>query len=275
MASIPHPLLSLDTGPELVQAGLCLHGAKATESHCQRGLWSLHVYHYAGCFRIKGKTYRFAPGWVSLIPPEVDVEWYFPHHAPHYYAHFKAAPSRLAQAIPLLHDLGPGSVGFCTRMEEMTAFFPQSSRRANVRLWDLLFQLAEPVRATCSPGGLHPHLQIALSLIRNQPSEKILVASLARQIGVSHNHLTQIFQREYGCGVREYILRERVQRACELLVQTDLQVKSVAIECGFPDLQYFNKVIRRATGLAPSSYRSSHRLSTGGATAGVADTMPG
>ena len=272
MGVVPHHILSLEASPELIQAGLCLHGAKATESHCQRGLWSLHAYHYAGRLLVKGETYRFTPGWISLIPPGVDVEWYFPHHAPHYYAHFKVTLARAGQAFPLLCDLGANSVGFCARMEEMTAFFPQFPKRANVRLWDLLFQLAEPARSAVPTRGLHPHLQIALSLIRNQPSEKLLVAALARRVGVSHNHLTQLFQRQFGYGVREYILRERVNRACELLCQTDLQVKSVAIECGFPDLQYFNKVIRRATGAAPTAYRAANRHAFAGT--GAAPPIP-
>ena len=80
---------------------------------------------------------------------------------------------------------------------------------------------------------------------------------MARKIGVSHNHLTQAFQRSFGCGVRQFIQRERVARACHLLTQSSLAIKSIALETGIPDLQYFNKLIRRATGLSPRAYRAS------------------
>ena len=241
--------------PVLVQAGLCLHGTRAVETHCQRGLWSLHAYHYAGRLTVAGSSRAFQPGWLSLIPPGLNAEWQFPQHAPHYYAHFKAEKAPGAKPTLLLRDLGKRSASFGALMDEMIGFSPRQSTRANVRLWDLLFQLAEETDWEGPPARLHPHLQIALSLIRNNPSGKLLVGHMARQMGVCGNHLTQLFNDQFGCGVREYIQRERINRACELLRETRLQVKSIAIECGFPDLQYFNKVIRRATGYSPTGLR--------------------
>lgn len=79
---------------------------------------------------------------------------------------------------------------------------------------------------------------------------------MARQMGVSHNQLTLLFQKQFGCGVREFIRRERVGKARELLTRSRLPVKSIAIECGFPDLQHFNKVIRSDTGHSPRQIRA-------------------
>lgn len=241
--------------PVLVQAGLCLHGTRAVETHCQHGLWSLHAYHYAGRLTVGGSSYSFQPGWLSLIPPGQDAEWQFPQHAPHYYAHFKAEKAPETTPTLLLRDLGRRSVSFGAQFDTIVGFLPHQPTRANVRLWDLLFQLAEETDMEGPPARFHPHLQIALSVIRNHPSDKLLVGPMARQMGVCANHLTQLFKHQFGCGVREYIQRERIGRACELLRETRLQVKSIAIECGFPDLQYFNKIIRRATGVSPTEYR--------------------
>ena len=249
--------VSLESMPVLVQAGLSLHGARAVEIHCQRGLWSLHAYHYTGRLSVGGELYAFQPGWVSLIPPGLDAEWQFPQHAPHYYAHFKAEKAKGAKPTLLLRDLGTRSVSFGALMDAITGFLPYQPTRANVRLWDLLFQLAEETDVEGSPARFHPHLQIALSLIRNHPSDKLLVGRMARQMGVCANHLTQLFKHQFGCGAREYIQRERINRACQLLRETRLQVKSIAIECGFPDLQYFNKIIRRTSGVSPTEYRQS------------------
>lgn len=81
------------------------------------------------------------------------------------------------------------------------------------------------------------------------------MADLAKHIGVSHNHLTLLFQKQFGCGAWGYIHRERIERTCDLLIHSPLMVKSVAIECGFPDLQYFNKIIHRTTGYSPTEFR--------------------
>lgn len=258
MSEPPSFFFPLGSMPRLVQSGLCLHGARSVESFRQRGLWSLHAYHYKGEFKMEKTMYQFLPGWVSLIPPNFEVEWHFPQHAPHYYAHFRAGVStkREGISIRILRDLGRKSSYFGTMFEDLFQFTSPNSTKANVRLWDLLFQLTEPTTTINAPLRYHPSLQIALSMIRNTPSDKLLVGEMARQMGVSHNHLTQLFQRHFGCGTREYIWRERIKRACDLLTGSKLQVKSVAIECGFPDLQYFNKVIRRATGYAPTVFRT-------------------
>ncbi len=256
MPELPSHHFPLESMPRLVQAGLSLHGVKASESFRQDGLWSLHAYHYEGALKIDGTTYRFLPGWISLIPPDIEVEWQFPQHAPHYYAHFRTGSARRSPTrIPLLRNLGDQGESFGALFENMTRLASAHPRHANVRLWDLLHQMAEDSATLHAESHLHPSLQIALSLIRNTPSEKLLIGDMARRMGVSHNHLTLLFQKQLGCGAREYIRSERIKRARELLTHSRLQIKSIAIECGFPDLAYFNKVIRASTGRSPTELR--------------------
>ncbi|MHC4887055.1 MAG: helix-turn-helix domain-containing protein, partial [Planctomycetota bacterium] len=45
----------------------------------------------------------------------------------------------------------------------------------------------------------------------------------------------------------------------ELLRQTDLPVKAIAVEVGMADLQRFNKAFRRSTGVSPRAYRVGKR----------------
>lgn len=254
--------------PTIAQCGLCLHGTRATESFCIRGLWSLHAYHYHGEIHLQHRTFSFRAGSVSLIPPGMSVEWHFPSHAPHYYVHFEAGELNTHKvSLPLLSDLGKQFDRFSEHLEELLHFHAHDRLRAEVRLWDLLYQLDgnRPRQHTEAP--LHPNLQIALSIIRNRQSDQLLVGDIARQMGVSHNHLTQLFQEHFACGAREFIQRERITRACHLLSHSSLSIKSIAIETGLPDLQYFNKLIRKATGLAPRSYRETkcvRKRSSGG-----------
>jgi AraC-like DNA-binding protein len=211
---------------------------------------------------------------VSLIPPETLVEWQFPSYAPHYYAHFEidAAPEAPVE-IPLLQNLGEDFDNYCDRFEELTHFQGPDPERAEVRLWDLLYQLKRGSAAFPAKRQLHPGLQIALSVIWNQQSENIRVGDIARSMGVSHNHLTNLFRDQLGFGAREYIRRERMNRALHLLVHSSLPIKSIAIETGIPDLQYFNKLVHKTTGKSPtefrrkevrrSRHRSSHRDTPG------------
>jgi transcriptional regulator GlxA family with amidase domain len=53
-----------------------------------------------------------------------------------------------------------------------------------------------------------------------------------------------------------YIRRLRTERARHLLVNSTLPVKAVAVQVGLPDLQQFNKVIRRELGRSPREVRA-------------------
>jgi len=221
-----------------------------------RGLWSLHAYRYHGEMHLSGRMFAFRAGCVSLIPPDMLVEWRFPSHAPHYYVHFKAGPSNgPATSLPFLQDMGSHFDRFSELFEELIEFHIHDRLRAEIRLWDLLYQLHgdETIRPTDM--RLHPNLQIALSIIRNQQSESLRVGDIARKMGVSHSHLTQLFKKHFDCGAREYIQRERIAQAIHLLSHSSLSIKSIAIEVGIPDLHYFNKLIRKAVKMSPRNYR--------------------
>jgi len=258
-----HPVrfkFDLGARPTIVQCGLTLHGSRATELGVMHGLWSLHAYHYHGELRIQGEAFPFRAGSVSLIPPEAAVEWHFPSHAPHYYVHFAAGVSKTRHvSLPLLRDMGEQFDRFCEQLEELIRFHGHDRLHAEVRLWDLLCQLNADRPAPSAGAPLHPSLQMALSFIRNRKFDSLAVGEISRAVGVSNNHLTQVFKAHFGCGVREFIQRERISRACHLLLHSSLSIKSIAIENGISSLQYFNKLIRQATGLSPSAYRKQKR----------------
>lgn len=267
---IPTVSLSLANLPEIVQCGLCVHGARAVESFTQHGLWSLHVYHYAGTLTVNGTAFPYGPGWASLLPPECEGTWGFPAHAPHYYAHFRTPNRGLpATPMPMLRNLRENGARFSRAMEELVAFFQADRMRAHVRLWDLLFGFADGHENETSGHSTSTPVQIAISIIRNAGSAKLNVANIAKQMGVSHNHLTRLFKRQFGCGVGDYIRNERVTRAKQLLSETRLPMKSIAYECGFASLQLLNKAIRAATGHTPTDLRNGIAAAPGSPSPGA------
>lgn len=244
--------------PQPVQCGLCLHGAKAFEVHCQEECWSLHFYNYAGTLNIAGKSLSFESGSVSLIPPGHQVQWHFPPHASHYYAHFKSRPRSQGGSvnIHLLSSVDAIPEGIGGQFDELVRFFAAGEvLRASVKLWDLLFQIAQPSSLPAFSHNLNPTLQIALAVIRNNPGKNLRVQNLATQMGVSRGQLTRLFQKEFQCGVKEYIQRANIARAKGLLHRSAMSIKSIAVSCGFNDLSHFNKKIRRETGVSPTQYR--------------------
>ncbi len=250
--------INLTRCPVILQTGLCIHGTRRKETLRLRGLWALHAYRYSGQLEIRGETREFHPGCVSLVPPDEPVCWEFPAHAPHYYAHF-SVPRGGGYLVPVVRALGEAFDSLCGRFEEMIQWFPCDPERAAVRLWDMLFQIARAGEPDRSPSpALHPSLQIALSIITNSLDRKIAVGAMAREMGISHTHLNTLFKRQFACTVHEFIHRRRVERALHLLTRSSLTIKSIAAETGFPNLQQFNKAVRRAAGSSPRACRQKN-----------------
>lgn len=89
----------------------------------------------------------------------------------------------------------------------------------------------------------------------------VSVAELAKIAGVHPVHLARRFRDAYGCSVGEYVRRRQLQAAEELLVSSQLDLREVALRCGFADQSHFSKVFRRSLGVPPGRYRRGHGAS--------------
>ena len=92
-------------------------------------------------------------------------------------------------------------------------------------------------------------------------AESLTRREVARAIGVSENYLSQIFRRELGLSLWDYLARYRIKQAERLLLCTTESISAVALRVGFEDPSYFDRVFRRETGLSPQPAQSAARLS--------------
>ena len=102
----------------------------------------------------------------------------------------------------------------------------------------------------------------AEALIIKRLHERINIQELADELAISHTHLLRHFREEHNCTIQEYMREKRAEIARQMIQETDLSLKEIAAKTGMPDLQYFNKVIRSTTGLAPRALREQAILRT-------------
>lgn len=196
------------------------------------------------------------PGGVAVFPADVDIDVTF-HRYPsrHVYVHYELPPGRLLMPVAAMQNLGLRFEGFFAEMEQLIATIRVNRLRAEVRLWDLLWELTERHAASASPSH-HPAVQAAMHTIELRLGSVLRVEQIADAVGVSHNHLTRLFRREMGMTVVAYIRRRRIEQARRLIEHSTRPIKSIAAEVGLIDLQHFNKLIRRELGTSPRSLRS-------------------
>ena len=101
------------------------------------------------------------------------------------------------------------------------------------------------------------HLRRAKDLVDRAYDQPLDVAALARQAHVSPAHFSRRFKQAFGESPHQYVLSRRVERAQELLRNTDLSVTDICLEVGFRSLGSFSSAFHRVAGMTPTAYRAT------------------
>lgn len=91
--------------------------------------------------------------------------------------------------------------------------------------------------------------------LRENLHEQIRLEALSERFCYSCSSIKRIFREETGCTVIEYLTRLRIDRAKELLTETDASVSAVAEAVGYSGVFYFSDAFKKATGFSPKNYR--------------------
>ncbi|RUO33823.1 helix-turn-helix domain-containing protein [Aliidiomarina soli] len=114
---------------------------------------------------------------------------------------------------------------------------------------------------TQTTGGLAPWAKRRCQeLLRARLSEDISLDELAAEAQLSPFHFTRMFKQSFGVPPRVYLTQLRMERACELLEQTDLSITEVAVEVGYSSNQVLARVFSKHLHMSPSDYRKKIRV---------------
>ena len=105
-------------------------------------------------------------------------------------------------------------------------------------------------------GGLAPvRLRRVIELVQTRLEDDLSLEELAGSAQLSLTHFVRAFRHSTGHSPDQYVLRQRVERAKEILRNPKLRVLDVALACGFKTQQHFARVFRLVCGASPSEYR--------------------
>ncbi|MBP1804304.1 GlxA family transcriptional regulator [Rubellimicrobium aerolatum] len=100
-------------------------------------------------------------------------------------------------------------------------------------------------------GVRHPKLSRVIQVMEQAIEEPISPATLARDVGLSTRQLERLFRRYLDRSPKRYYMELRLQKARNLLMQTDMSVINVALACGFASPSHFSKCYRAHYGTTP------------------------
>jgi AraC family transcriptional regulator len=105
-------------------------------------------------------------------------------------------------------------------------------------------------------GGLGPaRLRKVREFVHANIEEELSLKEMARSVGLSTAHFSQMFRKSTGESPHQFVLRQRIERAKEMLRTAEDRVLDVAIARGFKTQQHFARVFRQICGASPTEYR--------------------
>jgi AraC family transcriptional regulator len=88
-------------------------------------------------------------------------------------------------------------------------------------------------------------------------ADEISIEALAELVELSPSHFAHVFKETTGMTPLQFITRQRITRAQQLIRETSRSLIDVGLEVGYTSPSHFAQVFRRVVGVTPTEFRSS------------------
>jgi AraC-like DNA-binding protein len=105
----------------------------------------------------------------------------------------------------------------------------------------------------------HRQISPALYLMNTRPEEAWPLSTLARKCAMSRSAFAEKFKQAVGQSPMTYLLKIRMDKACDLLSQNILEIKEISEQTGYQSQSSFSNAFKQWTGVSPGSYRKSRQ----------------
>ncbi|MDR2785044.1 MAG: response regulator [Treponema sp.] len=103
--------------------------------------------------------------------------------------------------------------------------------------------------------GRRNEIARAKEYIRGHFMEKLTIRDIASSVGMSESYFSHVFKKETGSNVVDYINRNKIEKAAELLENHNLRIADVAAGIGLENPNYFSVLFKKLKGCTPQEYR--------------------
>ena len=86
----------------------------------------------------------------------------------------------------------------------------------------------------------------------------IVIGEIGQKIGVNTSYLSDLFHKVEGTTIQQYIRKEKIRLAENMLRYSDYEIKEIASYLSFCSQSYFGNIFRQQTGMTPARYRKKY-----------------
>jgi len=95
----------------------------------------------------------------------------------------------------------------------------------------------------------------AIAEINKMPLEKVKLAKIAKDAGLSRFYFSRLFKASAGRSFRDHVMLLRIEKAKVVMNDLNLSLSEVAYKCGYENLSSFTRTFKKLTGINPGKYR--------------------
>ncbi|KWX72308.1 AraC family transcriptional regulator [Paenibacillus jilunlii] len=232
-----------------------------------------YLLHYVlsgeGLFEVGGNRYRLRKGQGFLIFPDVITYYQADTADPWSYcwvgfngtaAELLLKQAGLTNTSPIFHYGRDDMIYQCLQlMNESRGFHKARETRLTGLLYLLLSLLVEFGPVT-SPELKETRTEIYVEKVRdfiemNYP-QKITIEDIAQFIGLNRSYLCSLFKQRMQISIQDYLIRYRINKACEMMGNAELSIADISRSVGYNDALLFSKMFKKVKGSAPKNYRA-------------------
>ena len=115
------------------------------------------------------------------------------------------------------------------------------------------------LRRVTSGGLASWQVALAQRLLLNDLRADQSVQQIAAHCGLSRSYFEKAFKASLGTPPHQWLVRQRILRAAKMLEQTNRNIGSIALSCGFTDQSHFTRVFRTIVGASPAAWRRQRK----------------
>ncbi|MDF1811758.1 MAG: helix-turn-helix domain-containing protein, partial [Verrucomicrobiales bacterium] len=199
------------------------------------------------------QSFRLEPGYAYLIPPRTTISSTHTEPFSKWYVHFTLGHSG-DRVIPGIYPVTvtPVMSSILDRLRGLGAGqFPWLSAGL---VSEALHQLAPEIWRS---RHLDSRVERAMEFMYTNLSIKLTTDQVAAVAGMSVRNLNHLFNQDLHMSPMRVLQDFRLDKACQLLRHSDKSIEQVAEECGFPNRNYFSRMLKQHRGTSPAAYRES------------------
>lgn len=201
-----------------------------------------------GSFKIGGKTLHTHPGDVLFLPADAPYE-----------VDYSVSESIVAN-LQLCNYTEPELFRFKSQGEASVLFLKlltdwqahHSANEAKSTLYGILEKIDRDQRLSTDDTAFATCLQ---HIEAHFCDPSLDISSVCEKGFISPSSLQRAFLQRFGVSPKQYIIKLRMNKALQLLVENRLSVKEISFLCGFSDEKYFSRAFREKYGYPPSQLR--------------------